>query len=45
MPQSLEAFYALEDFRKARRDASLQKIMQLVTRRREELCSYQEVRR
>ena len=45
MPQSLEAIYALEDFRKARREASLQEIMQLVTRRREELLPYEEVRR
>ena len=45
MSPSLEAFFALEDFRKARREASLQEIMSLVTRRREELLSYDEVRR
>jgi nucleotide-binding universal stress UspA family protein len=45
MSQNYEAIIALEDFRKARREASLQEIMQLVTRRREELLSYDEVRR
>ncbi|MCK4579563.1 MAG: ParB N-terminal domain-containing protein, partial [Candidatus Marinimicrobia bacterium] len=45
MPRSLEASFALEDFRKARQEASLQEIMYFVTRRREELLSFDEVRR
>ncbi|MCJ7661419.1 MAG: universal stress protein [Anaerolineales bacterium] len=45
MSPSLDKLFALEDFRKARQEASLQEIMYLVTRRREELLSYEEVRR
>jgi len=45
MPRNLEASFALEDFRKARQEASLQEIMYFVTRRRGELLSFEEVRR